>query len=108
MPIAKAFKSTADYYATALHELTHWTKAKDRCNRNMESYAKEELVAEIGAAYLCASLGIEGKLQHASYIQSWLTALQNDKKFIFQAAKEAQKASDFIQGIKYNVEKIAA
>lgn len=104
MPIAKTFNSTEDYYSTALHELTHWTKHKSRLDRDMQSYAKEELVAELGSAYLCASLNIEKQgvdLQHASYIKSWLQALKDDKKFIFQAAKFAQKASDFIQGITY-------
>ena len=70
----------------------------------MQSYAKEELVAELGSAYLCASLNIEKQgvdLQHASYIKSWLQALKDDKKFIFQAAKFAQKASDYVQGITY-------
>lgn len=108
MPVGKTFKTTEDFYATALHELTHWTKHKNRVNRNMKSYALEELVAEIGAAYLCASLGIKGKLQHSEYIASWLQALKGDKKYIFQAAKEAQKASDFILGVKYIREEKAA
>ena len=112
LPAQAAFKSTEDYYATALHELTHWTSHKDRCNRDVkngfgsQAYAREELVAEIGAAFQCAHLGIEGKLQHSSYIASWLEVLKKDKKAIFTAAGQAQKAFDFIHGISYEAEAV--
>lgn len=102
LPLPQAFKAPVDYYATALHELTHWTGHPSRCNRvlsgrqHIEAYAFEELVAEIGAAFLCSHIGIQGALQHASYIASWLEALRNDKRLVFTAASIAQKAVDYL------------
>lgn len=102
MPERERFASAADYYATALHELTHWTGHKSRCARDMgrgkgkAGYAFEELVAELGAAFTMASLSIEGEVQHESYIASWLEALKNDKKFIFKAASQASKAAAYL------------
>jgi antirestriction protein ArdC len=92
------------YYATLLHELVHWTSPKHRCDRNLgkrfgdKAYAREELVAEIGAAFLCADLGItlEPRLDHAAYIAAWLAALKADKRAIFSAAALAQKAVDWL------------
>lgn len=101
LPVQCAFESPAAYYATALHELTHWTGHKSRTARDFsgrfgtEAYAREELVAELGAAYLCAHLGIVGRLQHAEYIASWISVLKGDKKAIFTAASAAQKAVDY-------------
>jgi antirestriction protein ArdC len=104
MPAPEAFKTPADYYATKLHELTHWTGHESRMNRlqkmarfGSEAYACEELVAEMGAAFLCAKFGLEGKLQHASYIASWIKVLKNDKRAIFTASSQAQKAVDFLE-----------
>lgn len=102
MPLQKAFRSLADYQATLLHESVHATGHKSRLNRltpqrfGSEGYAYEELVAELGAAMLCAQCGVDGQLQHASYIGNWLKALKNDKRFILQAAAHAQKALDWI------------
>lgn len=102
MPNKTDFKSVADYYAVALHELTHWTGHKSRLSRDFSgrfgdaAYAFEELVAELGAAFLCASSGVDGQLQHASYIGSWLKVLKNDKKAIFTAAAAARKAAEFV------------
>ena len=102
LPNAGQFPQAVAYYAIALHELTHWTGAPDRCNRpllgrqHIEAYAYEELVAEMGAAFLCSHCGIAGELQHASYISHWLTALKSDKRLIFSAASQAQKAVDFL------------
>ena len=104
LPNKASFDSAAHYYATALHELTHWTGAKHRLDRDHSgrfgnpAYAFEELVAEIGAAYLCADLGIQGELRHAGYIASWLKACRDDNTAIFKAAALAQKAADFIKG----------
>jgi antirestriction protein ArdC len=104
MPHKSSFDSAAHYYATALHELTHWTAAAHRLDRKLTGrfgspdYAFEELVAEIGAAYLCADLGIKGELRHAGYISSWLKACREDNTAIFKAAALAQKAADFIKG----------
>ena len=102
LPLPTVFPQASSYYATALHELTHWTGAPDRCNRvltgrqHIESYAYEELVAEMGAAFLSSHCGLPGELQHASYIASWLNALRNDKRLIFTAASLAQKAADYL------------
>jgi antirestriction protein ArdC len=104
MPNKTDFKSISDYYATGLHELTHWTGHKSRLARDFNgrfgdsAYAFEELIAELGAAFLCAHCGIDGQLQHASYIQSWLKVLKNDKRAIFTAAAAARKASEFLAG----------
>ena len=110
MPPREAFPNPSNYYATALHELTHWTGAESRCNRvlssrlHIEAYAFEELVAEMGAAFLASHCGLPGELQHASYIASWLTALKNDKRLIFTASSLAQKAADFLLPAKEAVE----
>ncbi|ANY85418.1 hypothetical protein BB934_45195 (plasmid) [Microvirga ossetica] len=108
MPKVEAFEIVEAYKATLLHEVTHWTGHGTRMNRKMEggfgsqSYAYEELVAELGAAFLCAELGIAGRLQHAEYIGSWISLLKGDKRAFFRAASEAQKAVDWIR------EKVAA
>ncbi len=102
MPPRSAFDCAGDYYATALHELTHWTGHAGRCNRplgrrhGIDAYAFEELVAEMGSAFLTDYCGIVGRMQHASYIASWLAALRNDKRLIFAAASQAQKAADYL------------
>jgi antirestriction protein ArdC len=92
------------YYTTLLHELVHYTSAPKRCNRDLgkrfgdNAYAREELVAEIGAAFLCADLSIalEPRPDHAAYLSSWLTVLKSDKRAIFTAAALAQKAVDWL------------
>ena len=102
LPERSAFANATDYYGTALHELTHWTGHPDRCNRvltsraHIEAYAFEELVAEMGSAFLTNYCGLPGQLQHASYIDSWLQALRSDKRLIFTAASQAQKAADYL------------
>jgi len=102
LPERNAFANATDYYGTALHELTHWTGHPQRCNRvlssraHIEAYAFEELVAEMGSAFLGNYCGLPGKLQHASYIDSWLQALRSDKRLIFTAASQAQKAADYL------------
>jgi len=104
LPHAADFRSMGEYYATALHELTHWTGHESRCARQFgqrfgdEAYAAEELVAEMGAAFLCAELGIEGKLQHPAYISHWLKVLKQDNRAIFTAAKAASAAADYLRG----------
>ena len=102
LPERSAFANATGYYGTALHELTHWTGHPDRCNRvlasraHIEAYAFEELVAEMGSAFLSNYCGLPGQLQHASYIGSWLEALRSDKRLIFTAASQAQKAADYL------------
>lgn len=114
LPHKSSFDTAAHYYATAFHELTHWTGAKSRLNRDHSgrfgnpAYAFEELVAEIGAAYLCADHGIAGELRHAGYIQHWLKACRDDETAIFKAAAMAQKAADFIKGAEATAEAEAA
>ena len=95
--------ATENYYAVLLHELTHWTGSEDRLNRakhvsSKENYAFEELIAELGSAFLCAQFGIKqhGRNDHALYLKSWLQALKNDKKYIFKASSQAQKAVDYL------------
>lgn len=75
-----------------------------------EGYAREELVAELASAFLCADLGITPEVMpdHASYIANWLTVLKNDKRAIFSAAAHAQKAVDYLHGLKPNSETGAA
>lgn len=104
LPELGTFAEAAGYYATAMHELTHSTGHKSRCDRDLsgrfgtESYAAEELVAELGAAFLCAELGIAGDLRHAGYIDSWLRVLKQDKRAIFTAARLATQAADWLKG----------
>lgn len=104
LPDKLAFKSIPDYYATALHELTHWTGHKSRLARDFSgrfgdsAYAFEELIAELGAAFSCAHCGVDGQLQHASYIASWIKVLKGDKKAIFTASSAARKATEYLVG----------
>ncbi len=105
MPPFEAFDSAGSYYATLAHESTHWTKHPSRLAREFgrkkwgdEGYAEEELVAELGAAFLCADLelSLTPREDHASYIAHWLTVLNNDKRAIFRAAAHAQRAANFL------------
>ncbi len=109
MPPFEAFRDKESYYATALHELTHWTNHKSRLDRSFDAkrfgdhgYAREELVAELGAAFLCADLGITPEIRddHAAYLGHWLTVLKEDKRAIFSAAAHAQRAADFLHGLQ--------
>lgn len=109
MPPFEAFRDVESYYATLLHELAHSTRHPSRLDRDFgrktwgdEGYAREELVAEITAAFLCADLGLaaEPREDHAAYIASWLKVLQDDKKAIFSAAAHAQRAADFLHSVQ--------
>jgi len=116
LPAFDRFKSTSGYLATMAHELTHWTGAHHRLDRlasmkfGGKDYAFEELVAEIGASFVCARLGIAGEHfdNHAAYVASWLERLRSDKKAIFRAAALAQSAADLILGEAAAVEAPAA
>lgn len=114
LPNKTAFNSEENYYATAFHELVHWSGAKSRLDRDLSgkygnpAYAFEELIAEIGAAYLCADHRLQGELRHAGYIQSWLKACREDNKAIFKAAALAQKAADYITALDIKALPIAA
>ena len=105
MPPFEAFADPEAYYATLAHESTHWTRHPTRLDRDFgrkrwgdDGYAREELVAELGAAFLCADLGLEltPRPDHVSYIASWLEVLQDDRRFIFTAAAHAQRAVDYL------------
>jgi antirestriction protein ArdC len=109
MPPIEAFRDAESHAATLAHELTHWTKHPSRLDRDLgrkrfgdSGYAMEELVAELGSAFLCADLQITPELRddHASYIDNWLTVLKNDKRAIFSAASHASRAVDFLQGLQ--------
>ena len=109
MPPFETFRDAESHAATLAHELTHATKHEKRLARDMgrirwgdEGYAKEELVAELGAAFLCADLEItpEVREDHAAYIGHWLKALQDDKRLIFTAAAQAQRAADYLHGLQ--------
>jgi antirestriction protein ArdC len=105
MPAFASFKSGDHFHATRFHELTHWTGHKARLNRDLlnrfgdQRYAAEELVAELGSAFLCAEFDIDGDLRHAGYLANWLRLLKSDPKAIFTASAAAQKAADFLRGL---------
>jgi antirestriction protein ArdC len=112
MPPFEAFRDAESYYATLAHEATHWTMHASRLDRDFsreyggkrfgsQAYAIEELVAELGSAFLCADLrlALEPREDHAAYIANWLEVLKNDKHAIFTAASHAQRAADFINGL---------
>ena len=109
MPDSHRFKDSDAFYSVLAHELTHWTNRNERAPRNFRptsfgtaNYAREELVAELGAAFLCADLqlSLSPRPDHAEYISSWLDLLRNDKKAIVQAAAIAQKATDFLHSLQ--------
>lgn len=111
MPERRRFTGTSTtspaegFYSTLCHELVHWAGAKHRLDRDLstrfgsEAYAMEELIAELGAAFLCADLSInpEPRVDHASYIASWLKVLKDDKRAIFTAAAKASEAANWLQ-----------
>jgi antirestriction protein ArdC len=115
MPPLNAFDAAEGYYSTLFHELTHSTGARSRLDRpgfaagaehtfGTPGYSKEELVAEMGAAMLCAVAGLDVTVtlpNSAAYVANWLTALANDRKLVVQAAAQAQKAVDHILGTTY-------
>ena len=102
LPPSSAFFEPLDYYRIALHELTHATGHGSRLARNLagafgsKDYAREELVAEMGSAFLCAALGIAPSLRHADYLASWLAVLRADNRAIIRAASAASKAADWL------------
>lgn len=114
LPHKDTFTDAGSYYATAFHELVHWTGAESRLNREFgkrfgdNRYAFEELVAEMGAAFLCQDYRIKGELRHAGYIDHWLKVLREDNKAIFKAAALAQKAADLINELDATAEAAAA
>jgi antirestriction protein ArdC len=113
LPPFERFESAEAYYATLAHECVHWTRHPSRLDRDFgrrrwgdEGYAREELVAELGAAFLCADLGLTltPRPDHASYVASWLEVLNGDKRFIFAAASHAQRACDHLHALQAGAE----
>jgi antirestriction protein ArdC len=114
MPSRNAFNSAEEHYSTLFHELTHSTGHTKRVGRDgieklntfgSESYSKEELIAEMGAAMLCGIAGIERKTlpNSASYLQSWINVLRSDARMVVSAASQAQKAADYILGVRHDL-----
>jgi antirestriction protein ArdC len=119
MPLFETFRDAESYAATLAHECVHWTAPAHRVDRDLSRYAKdrserarEELVAELGACFLSADLGIVPELEprddHASYLASWLEVLSNDKRFIFSAAAQAQRAVAYLHDLQPKAAEIAA
>jgi len=111
MPYRNAFNSAEEFYSTLFHELTHSTGHTSRLRRDgieniaafgSESYSKEELIAEMGAAMLCGVTGISPATipNSAAYLQGWINRLRGDSKLLVSAASQAQKAADYIQGVR--------
>jgi antirestriction protein ArdC len=106
LPRRQLFGASIDYYRTLLHELGHWTGHASRLDRfhgfatidPQHWYAREELVAEMASAFLCAELGIVPTVRHADYIGAWLAILQEDNRAIFRAASAASKAAQYLMG----------
>ena len=104
-PAFEAFKGADHFYSVAFHELTHWTGHKSRLDRDLKNrfgsrdYAAEELVAELGAAFLCAEFGFDGDVRHAGYIATWIELLKADKRAFFTACSKASRAADYLRGL---------
>jgi antirestriction protein ArdC len=108
LPPKECFTDEPHFYSTALHELAHWTGAKHRLNRLTDNrpfgspeYAKEEIRADLSSLFLSAELGIPyDPKDQASYIQSWIKVLKNDKNEVFRAAADASKACDYLHSLE--------
>lgn len=102
VPPQPAFRDQINYYRTCFHELGHWTGAPKRLARDLsggfgsKTYAREELVAELSSAFVCAALNITPTVRHADYIASWIDLLKEDNRAIFRAAGQASKAADYL------------
>lgn len=111
LPNRDRFPMAHGYASTALHELTHWSGHKSRLDRDLtgrfrsQAYAAEELVAELGAAFLAAELGLEAEPHptHASYIASWISLLKSDPKAIFTAASAASRAAGYLTSLQVDM-----
>jgi antirestriction protein ArdC len=105
MPAFAAFKNADNFYNVAFHELTHWTGHRFRLDRDLKhrfgerAYAAEELVAELGAAFLSAEFGFDGDVRSAGYIATWIDLLKADKRAFFTACSRASKAVDYLRGL---------
>jgi len=103
MPAFEAFKGADHFYCTAFHELTHWTGHKARLDRDLKNrfgsrdYAAEELIAEMGAAFLCAEFGFDGDVRHSGYIATWIELRKADKRAFFTACSKTSQAADYLR-----------
>jgi len=117
MPPIESFRDAESFYATLCHETCHWTKHPTRLERDFgrkswgdEGYAREELCAELGSAFLCADLELTPEVRddHASYLASWLKVLKNDNRAIFAASAHAQRAVDYLHRLQPGYREAAA
>jgi antirestriction protein ArdC len=105
MPAFVAFKGADHFYSVVFHELAHWTGHKSRLDRDLKKRfgsrdcAAEELVAELGAAFLCAEFGFDGDVRNAGYIATWIELLKADKRAFFTACNRASKAAEYLRGL---------
>jgi antirestriction protein ArdC len=105
MPAFAAFKGADHFYNVVFHELTHWTGHKSRLDRDLKNrfgsrdYAAEELVAELGAAFLSAEFGFDGDVRNAGYVATWIELLKADKRAFFTACSKASKAAEYLRGL---------
>ncbi len=115
LPTKAHFHDEGGYYATALHELMHWTGHHSRLHREgvtslcpfgSPGYAFEELIAEMGAAFLCAYAGIQGELRHEGYINSWLRLFKADRRAIFRASGQARSASEYVLNLEKQLKQV--
>jgi antirestriction protein ArdC len=104
-PECRAARRDIINWLVAFHELTHWSGHKSRLDRDLKNrfgsrnYAAEELIAELGAAFLCAEFGFDGDVRNAGYIASWIELLKADKRAFFTACSHASKAADYLRGL---------
>jgi antirestriction protein ArdC len=105
LPAFTGFTGADHFYNVAFHELTHWTAHKSRMDRDLKNrfgsrqYAAEELIAELGAAFLSAEFGFDGDIRNAGYIANWIELLKADKRAFFTACSHASKAADYLRGL---------
>jgi hypothetical protein len=105
MPAFAGFKGADHFYNVAFHELGHWSGHRSRLDRDLKNrfgsrdYAAEELIAELGASFLCAEFGFDGDVRNAGYIASWIELLKADKRAFFTACSHASKAADYLRGL---------
>ena len=114
MPAFQAFKGADHFYNVAFHELAHWTGHKSRLDRDLKNrfgsrdYAAEELVAELGAAFISAEFGFDGDVRNAGYIATWIELLKADKRAFFTACSKASKAADYLRALALGASSQAA
>jgi antirestriction protein ArdC len=115
LPLKQSFQTLGPFYETALHELAHWSEVRLGWNHRERGYALGELVAEIGSCFLSQELGVpQGETieNHAAYVKTWISEMQNDPKFVFQASTQASKVADFlmsfVRAVEPEIDEVAA